>query len=474
MRVLGYQAAVILALSATIPGRAVAQEDLLTRGGAALQQGDAASAETAFEAAVAVDATNPAGWIGLSAAHEISGDLAAALAAARQAERLAPGRPEPLFALARLLGRVGRLEEALAAYARLRELAGDLEEVYLLPGVLLRDAGRREEAIALMEGGLDRAGGVVLAQQLAFLTLASGDPERALQVAEAALGEGETNGDLTLAKALALAALPQRRSEAGIWFGRALELGVAQPSRARLEWGRLLSDLGEWSAAVELLRQVTVQMPDEAEGFFRLGTALRQTGDLEGAAAALARYQLLEAADEAAEREVREIGTALNEAQELASENRLDEALARLNAVEDPESDPRLLVLRAKILFSGGRVDEALVAVSRAASMMPLAIEPSYLEALFAFASNRYVQAEAAAERALALDPSLGELWALYGSALARDQRPEEAAVAFERALETGFESAAMRLDYAGVLSDLGRPEESREQLEARERLTGG
>jgi tetratricopeptide (TPR) repeat protein len=453
-----------------------AQEEPIVDGARALQEGESEKAALAFQRAIDADPGNATAWLGLSAAAEQVGNLPAALQAARRAAGLAPEQAEAQLALARLLGATGRVGEALAAFGRTRELAPAEEDAYLLAALLLRDEGRSEEALTLLEEGYRKSAAASprLAEQLAFLALAAGDASRALEVVESALGSESAGGDLLLAKALALAAGTEGREESSVWFERALTAGVSHEGRARLEWGRLLGELADWPGAVAQLELATQLLPQEAEAFFRLGTALRQTGDIDGAREAMARYQELNQESVAAERRVREVGTALNEAQELAKANQLEEALARLDGVTDGESDVRVLVLRAKVLFSLARNDEALVAASRAGELAPYALEPAYLTAVFALAVDDYSGALGAVERTLSLDPGLAEAWALRGSVLARDQRLEEAVLSFERALALGFDSAPMRLEYAGVLSDLGRTEESREQLEARDRLSGG
>lgn len=472
--ILGLSAGVASAARPQSPPGEVEDEAPLASGARALQAEDAAAARGAFEAAVEAEPDNPAAWLGLAGAAELMEDWPSAIGAARRAAALAPERPEPHLALARALGRAGRVEEALAAFARVRELDPDDEEGYLLAAVLARDAGDAERAARLLSEGHERLATPRLAEQLTFLLLAQGQPDDALAMVERALADAPARGSLLLAKALALAARSEDREAALPWFARALEAGVANEGAARLEWARLLGDLERWPEAARQLRRVTAAMPEHPEAYFRLGTALRQLGDGEAAAAALTRYQELEAARVAAERRVRELGTALNEAQELANANDLEGALARLDGIAGGGADARVWMLRAKVLFSLDRRQEALEAIRRATQLAPLDLEPAYLRAAFAFALPEYPEALEQVERALVLEPRLGDAWALRGSTLARMGRVEEAALSFERALDLGFDSARLRLEYAGVLSDLGRDEESREQLEARERLTEG
>lgn len=466
--------ALLTVLWLAFSGVAAAEQEQVAAGARALRDGDPAAAIAAFEAALAADGANGEAWLGLSAAAEMSGDWTRALGAARRAVALAPERVEALLAVARLLVRADRVEEALTAFRDVREVSPANAEAFLLPAIVLRDGGRADEAFALLEEGFLQAPSAAMGEQLAYMALATGQPARALEVADAALEAAPDSGDLMLAKALALAAEPSRRAGGAEWFESALSAGVSREGQARLEWARLLADLERWAEAAGQLERVTTLLPTNTEAYFRLATARRQLGNVAGAASALARYEELDAERTAAERRVRELGTALNEAQGEASANRLPAALARIEAVEGHESDARLMLLKAKILFSMNRREEALVAISRASRLAPLEVEASYLTALFAFSARRFGDSLTAVDRTLTLDPRVGEAWALRGSTLARLTRLEDAIASFERALALGYDSPQMRLDWASVLSDLGRGEESAAQLEARRKLMGG
>ena len=457
-----------------LAGQLAAQEEQLAVGRRALSAGDASAAITAFQAALEANGSLAPAWLGLSAASELEGDWVNALGSARRAVELAPDNPAPQLALSVLLTRMGRGGEALAGFERTRTLAPELAEAYLLPAVMLWNEDRPEEASVLLAAGFDRTADPALAEQLGFLRLSSGSPGEALDIAEAALAAAPDRGDLLLVKALALAANPEREAEGVLWFARALEAGVSNEGQARLELARLLAEQGSWPAAAAELERAALLLPDAAEVFFRLATAQRQAGELERAESALERYQQLNEESVQNERAVRELGTGLNEAQALAGADQLEEALARLDSITGGDASSRAMVLRAKVLFSLGRRGEAVAAADAAAALAPFEIEPSYLTAVFAFAVERYAESLAAVEATLSLDPRLAEAWALRGSTLARSARFAEAVASFERALALDFDSAQLRLDYAGVLSELGRDEESRVQLEARQRLLNG
>ncbi len=443
-----------------------------TTGLEALDRGDYPTARRHFEGALAEDPSSVEAWLGLAASAEGEGDVAAALRAARAAVDLAT-EGTPFYGSAqRALGRAlvagGRVAPGLEALANCRRALPTQFDCHLAAALVERDLGRGEAAIAILEEGLEAVGGGAgadaLRRELGLLHLSAGAPEAAL----AAVAGPTTSGDVLLVRALSLAALPARREEAPGIFESALEAGAANEGRARLEYGRLLGELGRWQEATDQLRAASEQLPDEAQVWFRLGAALQQQGDGDGAARALERYRELEERDQGERRLERELGTTLNEAQQLAVAGKPAEAWARLDAAgEAGDEEPRFWVLRSKLLYAQGRADDARKAAGKAAALDPTDAEAVFLVASFSLASGLAVEAVTAAEHLLVMEPGFGEGWALLGSALARAGRLPPAAEAFGRALTLGFESSNLRQEYAAVLSDLERFEESREQLEA-------
>ncbi|MGB6335808.1 MAG: tetratricopeptide repeat protein, partial [Thermoanaerobaculia bacterium] len=330
-----------------------------------------------------------------------------------------------------------------------------------------------DEAIELLEEALTRElPGPDLPEELALLLVGADRREEAREVAAAALAEYGARADLELALGLALATDPTRRGEAVPHLEKALELGVLEPGRVHLELGKLLLDSEQPAAAIEHLNQAAELNPDTEEVFYRLGAARRAMGDAAGAGEALQRFQELKSRREQQGRLELQVGTALNEAQALASANRLTEALERVGELlESRPEEAGAHLLRAKILYSLQQLEASLAAVARARQLDPAQVEPHYLEGMFLLYSNRPEEASAALTRAVALDSELGEAYVLLGGAAAKLGRPDEAVTHFERALELGVDSPALRLGYASALESLGRLEESEQQNEAYLRL---
>lgn len=419
-------------------------------------------------------------------------DPVKALAEARTAVERAPLDFGPALALARALTALGRADDALAAFARARELepdvsdrvaagaAGEIASAYLVPALLLRDLDRTGEAISLLEeGATRRLGNADVYEQLALLRLADGLTDQALAALNTAAAENLESPGLDLARGLALARDPVRRGEALDYLQGALDDGVGDPIVVRLETADILSAGGRYAEAIEHLRAAEKLASAEPEVFYRLGRTLAAAGDREAAQAALDRHRSLQGAlERAAEIEqaaLTDLAAALSDAQSLAEAGDLEAALERLAGLPGRSGDSRAAdvhSLRAKVLFSMGRVAEAAASATEARRLEPARIEHHYLEGMFLHTGGRAEEAAVALERALALDPGLGEAHALLGMIAAEASRFAEAVERMERALQLGLDSnAPLRFNYARVLEALGRSEEAKAQMEAFERL---
>lgn len=460
---------------ATPPPTSSTGSSLLAMAGKALEAGDLRQAESGFRAASAAQPDSPMPWLGLAEVSERRGDLQQALAFVREAAELAPSRVEAYLLAGRLLIRLEAPAEALQALATARQKAPEDDRAYLFAAIILRDVERLDEAIGLLESA--QAAGLenpAIAEQLGLLHLASGAPAKAQAVVEGALEKHPEHPGATLAYGLALAAQPERRSEALAWLETALRRGAPDPSRIHLEIATLLLESERTAEALDHLDEAQKALPASPEAFYRLGNALRAAGDLEGATAALTRFRELSQAQDAAERQKKEIGTALNEVQQLASQNRLPEALERLAALrtEQPE-EARIAILEAKIKFSMGRREEALESLREGRKLAPNEVEIPYLEGFFLYTMQRPFEAAKALQNALTLAPQLGEAHALLGALALGWEDPAQAIDHFRQALEGGTDSADLRLAYARALESLGRAAESAEQFEAWRRLSG-
>ncbi len=452
------------------------QASLIAQGAQALAAGDLETAGRHYAEARELKPDSAFAWLGLAGVREGQGKLTEALTLARRAEELAPDEPAASMALARVLTRLGAVQPALDALAKARRLDPEDPPSYLLAALLLRDAGRGDEAIELLEAA--RARGLEapeVSEELGLLLLAADRADDAREVAELALERHPRRAELVLVQGLALAAGgPELKSAAIGRLEESLELGVSQPGRVRLELGALLAGEGRSDEALVHLREARRLLPDSAEVQYRLGAALRAAADREGARAALERFREISRQEEAEDWSAKEVGTALNEAQALASDNRLAAALEHLDRLlADHPGKARAWTLKAKVLFSMGRGREAVASIVRARELTPGKTEPHYLEGLFLMRLGRPGDAEAALGRALALDATLGEAWELLGGIAAKQDRPAEAAERFRRALAAGADGPGLRLGYAGALEELGRRPESEEQMAAYRRLAG-
>ncbi len=439
----------------------------------ALQAGYLDEAARALQEVLTASPDDERALLAMSSVHERRGELVDALGLARRAATLEPQSPSAALAVAQLLARLGAAAEALEMLANLRRLDPEAVQGYLLSALLLRDLDRGDEAIEILQKALSRGlKAPHLHEELALLLLAESRPAEARQIAQKALAQHGERATLHLALGLALATDPTSLEEALSPLEKALELGAADPGRVHLEIGGLLIEAERADEAIGHLESAAALLPDSAEVYYRLAAAQRLIGDLAATRQSLTRFQELNRRREQQERLALEIGTALNEAQELATSNHLGEAMERLDSLlRDHPDETRAHTLRAKILYSLERPEEALAAVRQSRELDPGRVEPRFLEGMFLMGMNRPAQATAALNRALTLDPDLGPAHFLLGGAAAKLDRPLEAVAHFERALELGIDSPALRLGYAAALESLGRMEESERQIEAYQSL---
>ncbi len=448
---------------------------LLTRGGRLLENGDVVAALEIFTQATEAAAGDQRAWLALAHARERRGDHFEALEAARRAQALDSESPLAVLAIGRLLSRIGAVDQALQSFERLRRLAPENHEGWILPALLLRDMGRHAEAIELLSAaeGVDAT---LLLRELALLLVSEG---RAEEAAERLAPHVEVAPDhLALPWGLALASVPARRAEALPWLRRAFEAGRAEgvrDGRIALELGSLQLEAGQVDEAVETLEQAVALEPESAEAHYRLGTALGRAGDQDRAAKALERFQALSAGTDAADWDDKRIGTTLNEAQQAASQNRLDEAIGVLDQLLNERPDEfRALILKGKVLFSMGKRSEAALAMASAARLAPGLLEPHYLEGVFRLTLEELPAAEKALRRALAIDDREALAHQMLGVALLKSGRAQEAIPYFERALELDADNPELRLAWAEALASLGRDAESAVQLEAYRKFSDG
>ncbi len=435
---------------------------------------DYAAAERQFARVTELQPKLPQGWLGLAEARLRLDRARDALTAAERARELQPDLAAASITIARCLAELGSLGEALVAADRARKLEPGNPESILLCALLLRQLQRDDEAVKLLEDAW-KAGNrdARLAEQLAFLRFDRDDAAGAAAMAQEGLALDPQRANLKVLLGFALAKDPARKGEAVRWLEEALAAGVGEPAQVRLELGGLLLDSGRAADALPHLEEAARLRPQASAPQYRLAQARRALGDEAGAEQALARFSELEARERDTERGSKELGIALNEAQTLATENKLNESLAQLDTLQaEHPDDGRVAALRAKVLYSMGRRREAEQSIEAAVTRMPDRAEYQYLSGLFHMYAGRAAAAEAALERALAIDDRLAPAHALLAGALVKQGKAVDALAHFDAAIELGADSPEVRLGYAEALKSLGRTKEANEQMQAYQRLT--
>lgn len=136
----------------------------------------------------------------------LRGRLDIALAAYREASRIAHDRPLPHVGLGGVLARLGRVEEALAAYRTALDRAPDDEGALRGRADLLAAEGRRAEAAASLDrlaGVLERAGRMADACDVARRALELAESRGRRRLVQSLVGRlRESTADPTAARAL--------------------------------------------------------------------------------------------------------------------------------------------------------------------------------------------------------------------------------------------------------------------------------
>ncbi|REK07334.1 MAG: tetratricopeptide repeat protein [Acidobacteria bacterium] len=404
------------------------------------------------------------------------GDPQTALELLAEIEHAAPDAV--LLPGARALLQLGAYESALEKLATASERFPEAVEPRLIHALVLRDLGRIEAAIEVLQRAVgDFPGDLRVAEQLALMQLSRGLDSAALGTAEGALqSSGRETALLRLAAGAAAARSsdPALRERAVTHLRRAIELDPPDPGRAHLELGSLLAASGRHEEALPHLQQAVEALPDSADASFRLATSLRAVDRVEEASEAVARFRELSSSAQQQEERAREAGIALNEAQQLARENRLEDAALRAEEIlaEYPDH-PHTLLLLAKVRASQQRLDEAAELLAAAREQLPGEVEVHLLEGVVLRRSGRNAAARRALERAILLDPGLGEAHAVLGG-IHLEQGDAAAAVAsLRQALALGIDGVQLRTALARALEAVGEPAASREQLRLAEELRG-
>lgn len=220
-----------------------------TRGLAAVAAEDWPGAVESFSAVVRVDDL-PAAWLGLALSQLGAGQPHAEVAASlRRAYRLGVQQPAVAYAIGLIYDRMAMTVAAdnayLAAIGQLPSLAADPS--------WWRDPTATQRHLAVVERAL-----VSYPASAWELALMSGQPERALRLAESAPGGG------ALARSVVAAWSGDARATADVFAEADAHLFDA----SRLGWAaRLAARIGDHDAAARYRRLIAIGMPDSPEGY---------------------------------------------------------------------------------------------------------------------------------------------------------------------------------------------------------------
>ncbi|MEN8182574.1 MAG: tetratricopeptide repeat protein [Myxococcota bacterium] len=511
----------------------------------------------------------------LASFHRSQGDRIAAEPLFRRLTDLDPGFGSHRALAAFLAADPERDPEALAAYERAVEVAEEEQlalAVQLLAGFHY-SRERFDEAEAALRAGLDRSGAnleivLALARYLhvrgqsdqadaviedatrarpdevrPYLILSAyrgqrGDPEGALEAAEAALEVDPTDKSARLRRAELLVDLGyQGQDVARIAQGQSIVDAILATEendpQALFVRGKLELAQSRPADAVASLRQTVESRPDWAQAHFVLGSALYALGERADAREQLSRALEIDASLLAARRILLQVQASLGEfdlviedgkrilsvqpgdqktrvlvAQALVRERRFKEARAELEQVPAEERNaeihyalariqrmegelelarqgfelaraldpdhPDVLAALLELDIAQDRLSESLERMSAAVEANPESSSLLQLRGLTEWRAGQTVRAEESFRKAIELDPNDLSAYQRLGEFLARTGRAEEMMTTYEEALAARPDSGRLNL-VVGILHEgTGRQDSALEHYEAAIRLDPG
>jgi protein O-GlcNAc transferase len=318
--------------------------------------------------AIDTNGTNPAYFYNLSVALRAQSKLQEAIAAARQAVRLAPDMTEAHFCLGLNLDDEGKLDEAAAAYREVIRLTPGMAGAHSNLGDILRRQGQPDEAVAACREAIRRDPNLAIAHfNLTIALHHQGKSDEAAVACERAIG---LNPDFAEAHySLGTLLCGQGKLDEAIEATRAAIRIRPDYAEAHSNIAAMLQQQGRLEEAEESCRQAILIRPDYADAHYNLGSALsKQQKHLEAVAAWLQVIRLkpdypdVHADIGSAWRDLGKIEEAINACRE-AIRIKPDSATAHSNL--------------ADALADQGQHDEALAAYREAVRLKPDFVEAS-------------------------------------------------------------------------------------------------
>jgi tetratricopeptide (TPR) repeat protein len=381
---------------------------LVRQGYAAQQQGDLARARQAYERALQRAPAHPDALQLLGAVLRRLGDVAGAEQRLRQSLAAREAQPHVWNNLGNLLLAEGRRDEALAAYERALGLAPSLADAHYNRARALHAAGRLQEAAASLERALACAPRptVAMLQLQAQIEGDGGRLDTALDTLDRAIAAEPGRAALWHNRAVLLQR-SHRFAQALQAHDRAAALGV-DAADAHYNRGNTLQSLGRHTEALAAYRTALARQPGHGLALYDLARLRWRMGDPDF------DQELLQAIatrpDDAQAASVR--------AQLLWSAGRLEDAeqAYALAAARAPRSAPVLDGL-ARCRVRRGRLEDGLALHRQAVALAPQDVELRANLAASLLVAGRFEAAQEAAEAACRIGPQHQHAQALRGLA---------------------------------------------------------
>ena len=376
-------------------------------------------------------------WLGLSGVHEKRGDLVGALEFARKARKRAPG--EAMLALTGGPDRGPPWEPWIPPSPHSQTLAGStlgIPPPTSSPRYCFETPTRESRrSPSWKRASRPRWRASLSARSSAFCFCRGRAPSRH-RGRDRGMKIHPDSAPLQLARGLALAASPSTRAQAVESLSTALEGEVPDRGRVQLELGDDPARAGARTDAVIQLRGAAEAMPNMAEVHYRLGAALRASGDEPGARQALERFP---GAEPGPGRKRRQQEEAAHAAERDPAPGHIRDCTSRpwtasmRRCCNTPTSRrPTACAPRScspRVERAGARLGSARARARRARRRLRLPRRHA------ADAFRPLSAAIAQLEKALTLDPSLGAAHGLLALIAMAEDRPEDAVGAFRRAI---------------------------------------
>ena len=442
------------------------------RGVEALSRGELSAAEAAFREAQRLSPRNALVYIQLAEICARRGQFREALASFRQALALGPRETQVYFRLALLYAQLQRFHDAQQTLKELLRIHPAYADAYLLLGRVVQEQGDH----ALAEKHLRH-----------YLKLRPANPEGLWRLATS-LSEEEKYSE---AEPLLQQALKKNPSMGGAHYnlgvlysrrGKNLEakshLAAAtrllpENAKAHYELGNVLVRLDDLPQAERSFRKALELDSGYVEAHYALGTLLRRTGRPEEASRVLAEYERLSRAALESRERTRRISAYFWEVKDLLEQDRLEEAETKLGQILELEPQNDLAYYRLGQIFYLRHEYERALENARVA-LSHKEFEPTYymLEGMCLEQLGRDAEAVTAYERLVSLVDYADAYLALGRLELKRGDTGK-AVGRLRRAVALEPQDPEMRVALAEALEKAGHRMESRKQRSDAEALRG-